>query len=140
MFVFSIIILGQAAQNDEIKEELEEIISGLQSYLSHVRQKAQKETVDYNRLLRDREELLHTLADLEKDREQLRKTEAELSLWKQVKNYYMRQTGKRSVVRTSLEPDRHCEKNLENTSKLSCNTLKCTKDLPKYLVVKSNNT
>ena len=79
------IISGQAAQNDEIKEELEEIISGLQSYLSHVRQKAQKETVDYNRLLRDREELLHTLADLEKDREELRRTEAEFSLWKQVK-------------------------------------------------------
>ena len=85
VYIYSITISGQAAQNDEIKEELEEIISGLQSYLSHVRQKAQKETVDYNRLLRDREELLHTLADLEKDREELRKTEAELSLWKQVK-------------------------------------------------------
>ena len=102
MFIFSIIILGQAAQNDEIKEELEEIISGLQSYLSHVRQKAQKETVDYNRLLRDREELLHTLADLEKDREELRKTEAELSLWKQVKNYYIRQTGKKEVSRSNV--------------------------------------
>ena len=122
MFIFSIIFSGQAAQNDEIREELEEIISGLQSYLSHVRQKAQTETVDYNRLLRDREELLHTLADLEKDREELRKTEAELSLWKQVKNYYMKQIGKRSAVQTSIEPDHLCEKKLESTTMIPSST------------------
>ena len=49
-----------------------------------MRQKAEKETDDYNRLLRDREELLHTLADLENDRDELRKREAEMSLLKQV--------------------------------------------------------
>ncbi len=56
----------------------------MQGYLSQVRQKSDKEAQDHRALLRDREELLNALADLEKDRDELLKTEAEMSVLKQV--------------------------------------------------------
>ncbi len=60
------------------------MIEGLQSYLSHVKKKADQETGDYNALLRDREDLMQSIADLEKDREELLKTEAQVAILKQV--------------------------------------------------------
>ena len=58
---------------------MEGIIGGLQSYLGQVKRKTEKETNDYNKLIREREELLQKLADLENDKEKLKQTELEMS-------------------------------------------------------------
>ena len=77
-------LTGQAAQNDEIREELEAIIGGLQDYLGDVQHKAdhQKQAMDH--LVREREELLQRLASAMEEANRLPDTEAELSRLQEV--------------------------------------------------------
>ncbi|XP_074654226.1 uncharacterized protein LOC141908208 isoform X2 [Tubulanus polymorphus] len=56
---------GQAAQNDEMKAELEGIITGLQDYLWNVRKQADIQRESYNDMLREKESLVRKLQNLE---------------------------------------------------------------------------
>ncbi|XP_064649335.1 centriolin-like [Lineus longissimus] len=56
---------GQAAQNDELKAELEGIIAGLQDYLVNVRKQADIQKQDYNDMLRQKEALVRKLQEME---------------------------------------------------------------------------
>lgn len=82
--IFVCCLSGQAQQNDEIKEELEGIIGGLQTYLSDIQHKADGQREECDGLIRDREELAQRVHDLEKDKGRMEQQAGELSLLKQV--------------------------------------------------------
>jgi len=47
---------------------LEDIVNGLQDYLLNVRQKADAQRVEFDKLLRDKERLVRKLAAMEKEK------------------------------------------------------------------------
>ena len=56
---------GQAAQNDELKSELEGIIAGLQGYLSDIKGQQERQRRAYDELLLERDVLQEKLEDME---------------------------------------------------------------------------
>ena len=72
------------AQNEEVKEELEGIVNGLQDYLGDVQRRADSQRQDMDRLVREREELLAHIEHLQHDASRLPQAQAELSQLHQV--------------------------------------------------------
>ena len=75
---------GLAVQNTEMKEELEGIISGLQTYLSEVQQKAELQRERCDQLTVEREELAQVLHDTEQEVKLMRAKAIEIPKLKQV--------------------------------------------------------
>ena len=75
-------------QNEEMKQELQEIINNMQQYVADVQGRADKQKQEYSALLREREELLQRMQDLEEDAEKMAAQERELSLLHQVQTAF----------------------------------------------------
>ena len=78
-------ILGQVAHNEEMKQELEGIIDGLQTYLRDVNEKATNQKREYDLLLCQQEELHEKLQDLELENQQLAANEDRVQELRQVR-------------------------------------------------------
>ncbi|XP_077864504.1 centriolin-like [Saccoglossus kowalevskii] len=66
------IILGKAAANEQLKEELEGIIGGLTEYLNNVKQQATRQREDYDDLQREKDTLMEQLHQLEAEKSMMR--------------------------------------------------------------------
>ena len=60
--------LGTTSSDDALRQELEDIVRGLQDYLINVRQKADAQRAEFDKLLRDKERLVRKLATLEQEK------------------------------------------------------------------------
>ena len=84
--IFHVNHIGQAAQNDEIKAELEGIIGGLQSYLTDVKHKAMDEKQQRDTMVREREHMLSQLQELEQQEEKAKDNNEQIHQLQQVKS------------------------------------------------------
>ncbi len=72
------------AANDEMKEELQSIISSLQTYLSDTQHKADRHKQECNTLLGERDELMQHMKQLEQENQKLELQDGEISRLNQV--------------------------------------------------------
>ena len=77
-------VTGQISRNDELRDELQHIVSGLQSYLSDVEVRAQQQRSDVERMTQERDDLLRHLQEMEVDREFVEQQEVELKTLQEV--------------------------------------------------------
>nr|CAB3232457.1 centriolin [Phallusia mammillata] len=62
---------GTTSSDVGLRNELEDIVNGLQDYLLNVKQKADAQRAEFDKLLRDKEKLVRRLATLEKEKSML---------------------------------------------------------------------
>ena len=72
------------ARNDELREELQHIVEGLQTYLADVENRAHQQRSDVERMTQERDDMLRHLQEMEVDREAVEQQQQELELLQNV--------------------------------------------------------
>ena len=66
------------ARNDELREELQHIVEGLQTYLADVENRTHQQRSDVERMTQERDDMLRHLQEMEVDREAVEQQQQEL--------------------------------------------------------------
>ena len=72
------------ARNDELREELQHIVEGLQTYLADVENRTHQQRSDVERMTQERDDMLRHLQEMEVDREAVEQQQQELELLQNV--------------------------------------------------------
>ena len=83
-FTVTPVSAAQVVQNEEMKQELESIIGGLQSYLTTVRHKSEGQRDEYAGLVREHEDILEQLRETNKQKAVAQAQAAQAALLREV--------------------------------------------------------